>query len=93
VAAHSPLREIEEIYSLRILVTLLTKKKMYRSALYQSLGAIRPVMSRLDQLIKAELVKETIAKVPPFKKELELTRKGVLVARMLVQIEEILDHE
>jgi DNA-binding HxlR family transcriptional regulator len=89
----SSLRAIEEVYSLRILVTLLAEKKMYRSSLYQSLGAIRPVMSRLNHLIEVGLVKEIISEVPPFKKEVELTPQGMEVAKLLVHIEKILDLE
>ena len=88
------LKDLEELYSLRILVTLLAKKKMYRSALYQALTrSIRPVISRVNHLVAVGLIKETAPGIPPFYKELELTPKGVEVAKLVVEIEKVLRRQ
>jgi len=88
------LRDIEELYSLRVLTTLLARKKMYRSLLYQAISkSFRPVMARVNHLVAVGLIKETAPGVPPFYKELELTPKGVEVAKLVVEIEKVLRRQ
>lgn len=63
---------------------------MYRSSLYKELESIRPVMARINHLVAVGLIKETAPGIPPFYKELELTPKGVEVAKLVVEIEKVL---
>lgn len=82
---------LEQLYALRIVVTLLKDGPMFKSVLYSKLSkSTNAPQSRVKDLVAAGLIKEKRSRFAPYSITLELTEKGKKVAELVTRIEKLL---
>jgi DNA-binding HxlR family transcriptional regulator len=88
------LKQIQDGYSVRILIYLLESGKSNRTSLYRlAANSANTAIRKLEVLINFGLVSEVEEPLPPKRKWVELTPKGRQVAEKLAEIEKILGNE
>jgi DNA-binding HxlR family transcriptional regulator len=82
---------LEETHALKILLILSTERKMVKGELAARVakGTVA-VQSRIESLISEGLITETQERTKPFRKYIELTKKGMDVSVQVAAIEMIM---
>lgn len=85
---------LEEKHAIKVLLILLKEGPMMKTALYDELDkGVTIALKRVDSLMKAGLLEETVMAVKPFAKTISLTDKGHAIANHLSKVEEILEAD